>query len=566
LLTPADVRDKQFSTTRLRPGYDEGEVDAFLDEVEAELGRLIQERDVLRTGLAEIVQGGGKASLPLLSARPASAGSPSLTPADVRDKQFSTTRLRPGYDEGEVDAFLDEVEAELGRLIQERDVLRTGLAEIVQGGGKASLPSASAPPRGREHNATTPAREPSSDGFISASLFSPAALAGSSANPAWAAGSHPAQGTPADTPEVIEMSIRQGGMPGTISVEVVRSPVGEASTTVALDVDDMLARREQVQWAVLASSVASRRVLSETERPVREIGKMLFTALLGTGEVAGLYRSAAAVAADRGRRLQVVLRIDTPALAALPWEAMYDEATGAYVCRQDQLVRHVGAVSMPPPLRVQPPLRILGVVSSPRGLPPLDVEKEQDFLAHALARLVSQGLAEVHWVPKATWADLHSMLLEGPWHVVHYIGHGDFDPVRDEGILALVADNGRAHHVAAHRLVDLLRQASPMPRLIFLNSCAGAQGSVTDLFSGTAAALVRGGISSVAAMQYAISDQSAAAFARGFYTAIAHGRHIDDAVSSGRVAVLGTGDHTLEWLTPVLYMRGRDMQLFTTHS
>ncbi len=29
-----------------------------------------------------------------------------LTPADVRNKQFSTTRLRPGYDEEEVDAFL----------------------------------------------------------------------------------------------------------------------------------------------------------------------------------------------------------------------------------------------------------------------------------------------------------------------------------------------------------------------------------------------------------------------------------------------------------------------------
>ena len=44
-----------------------------------------------------------------------------LAPADVRDKQFSTTRLRPGYDQEEVDAFLDEVEAELDRLIQENE-------------------------------------------------------------------------------------------------------------------------------------------------------------------------------------------------------------------------------------------------------------------------------------------------------------------------------------------------------------------------------------------------------------------------------------------------------------
>src|SRR5215469_9772689 len=59
-----------------------------------------------------------------------------LTPADVRNKQFSTTRLRPGYDEEEVDAFLDEVEAELDRLIQENEELRAKLAEVLRGGGK----------------------------------------------------------------------------------------------------------------------------------------------------------------------------------------------------------------------------------------------------------------------------------------------------------------------------------------------------------------------------------------------------------------------------------------------
>jgi DivIVA domain-containing protein len=57
-----------------------------------------------------------------------------LTPADVRNKQFSTTRLRPGYDEEEVDAFLDEIEAELSRLVQENEELRSKLAESLRGG------------------------------------------------------------------------------------------------------------------------------------------------------------------------------------------------------------------------------------------------------------------------------------------------------------------------------------------------------------------------------------------------------------------------------------------------
>ncbi|MFZ0187682.1 MAG: DivIVA domain-containing protein [Streptosporangiaceae bacterium] len=67
-----------------------------------------------------------------------------LTPADVRNKQFSTTRLRPGYDEEEVDAFLDEVEAELDRLIQENEELRAKLAEVLRG-GKSAVSALSSP-------------------------------------------------------------------------------------------------------------------------------------------------------------------------------------------------------------------------------------------------------------------------------------------------------------------------------------------------------------------------------------------------------------------------------------
>ena len=74
------VEARKFSTTRLRPGYDMEEVDAFADDI----------RDTF-LGIRE----------------------PSLTPDEIRTKQFSTTRLRPGYDEEEVDAFLDEAESRL---------------------------------------------------------------------------------------------------------------------------------------------------------------------------------------------------------------------------------------------------------------------------------------------------------------------------------------------------------------------------------------------------------------------------------------------------------------------
>ena len=72
-LTPADVRNRQFTTTRFRPGYAETEVDAFLDEVEAELDRLIRENEQLRSRLAECL-GVDELSEPLLSSPPPGSG------------------------------------------------------------------------------------------------------------------------------------------------------------------------------------------------------------------------------------------------------------------------------------------------------------------------------------------------------------------------------------------------------------------------------------------------------------------------------------------------------------
>ena len=362
---------------------------------------------------------------------------------------------------------------------------------------------------------------------------------------------------------VIDVAIRPGNDPGTFTVDVMDSPTGEATATVMLDVEPLLARLPQLQQAVLASAVPSRRALPETERPLREIGNALFHALLGSGDVAGRYQSSAAIATERGEGLRVVLRIDDPALAGLPWEAMFDDRTGAYLCRKEQLVRHIPVASVPAPLKVSPPLRMLVVISSPRGLPPLDVEKEADLLTEALRQQIANGLVELHWAKRATWSELQDLLIGDAWHVVHFIGHGDFDPEQDEGVLALVGDNGRAALVGADSFVDLLRQARPMPRLVVLNSCSGAATGQLDVFSGTAAALVRGGVSAVAAMQFEISDPAAKAFSHGFYAAIASGRGIDDALSSARVAILGANGRTLEWITPVLYLRGAETQLFT---
>ncbi|WP_217242698.1 CHAT domain-containing protein [Streptomyces sp. AC555_RSS877] len=346
-------------------------------------------------------------------------------------------------------------------------------------------------------------------------------------------------------------------------VRVVKAAAGgEPRASMTLDVDELLSHRSELEDKVLASAAATRRVVPMSEQAVQQVGRQLFDALFA-GPVSGTYRASLGVARERQERLQIVLRMEAPKLDLLPWEALFDSHDGTYPCRRWPIVRHLPASYTPRPLAVELPLRILVVIASPRGLPMLDTDAERERLEQALAAQVTHEEVELVWVTQASWTSLQSRLLSGRWHVLHFIGHGYYDTLSDEGQIALVSEGGGggAQMVDASSLADLLGEADPPPRLVVLNSCSSAMGGVDDRFSSVGAALVRGGISAVAAMQFAVSDQASVHFAQGFYTALAHGRRIDDAVRSGRISILG-GSKSLEWITPVLYVRGEADSLF----
>src|SRR6201998_1525846 len=77
-LTPADVHNVAFSKPPIgKRGYNEDEVDAFLDLVENELTRLIEENSDLRQRIEELDQelaaGGGAGAAASLAAQPTQA-------------------------------------------------------------------------------------------------------------------------------------------------------------------------------------------------------------------------------------------------------------------------------------------------------------------------------------------------------------------------------------------------------------------------------------------------------------------------------------------------------------
>ncbi|MFJ3419347.1 CHAT domain-containing protein [Streptomyces sp. NPDC086082] len=355
---------------------------------------------------------------------------------------------------------------------------------------------------------------------------------------------------------------RDPGRPRSYEV-TLRGPAGDEASEVRpfpLTPGELRALDTTVPHAVLSSAARLRRAPTDDELPVRELGRRLYEFLLG-GKGRPLLAAARHRAAHDDRPLRIVLRVRPAELARLPWEFLYDPDEDSYLCQTTPLVRRP-EVSVPErPLTVRPPLRVLCMAARPDDQEPLAVRAEQEWLGRALSELRRQGLIHVEWTAGPTWRDLRTALRGGPWHAFHFIGHGGFDPAGAEGTLALGDDDGGTYHLGAEDLAMLLSRHTSL-RLVVLNACETGRSADRDPFSSVAGALMRKGLPAAVAMQYPISNDAAVEFSRTFYESLAHRRPVDEAVTEARQTIRLARRGTLEWVTPVLFMRSLDGRLF----
>lgn len=343
----------------------------------------------------------------------------------------------------------------------------------------------------------------------------------------------------------------------------LRAPAGETDQTLEFPFDFLAleSRLKDLQIALLRTSgPRRRRKPSPRENPGLQLGRAFFQALFSDSALSLFDRSLEhAEAEDAVLRLR--LRIQPAELAALPWEYLYDARYDRYLSlyRNTSIVRSPALPQAVRPYPIQPPLRILGMIADPLDLPRLDVENEKRRIDTALKGAISGGLVTLEWLPGGSWRDLQRGLRRGDWNIFHFLGHGGFDIQSEEGYLALEGEDGASENLAASKLTRLL-SGRPALRLAVLNSCAGGQSSQTDLFSSTAASLVRGGLPAALAMQFDISDGAAVELSHTFYETLAGGAPLEEALTETRIAL--SMEDTLEWGVPVLYMRLQDGALF----
>jgi hypothetical protein len=68
------------------------------------------------------------------------------------------------------------------------------------------------------------------------------------------------------------------------------------------------------------------------------------------------------------------------------------------------------------------------MLADPSDQARLNLAQERQRLTKALGPLEQQGIMRLRWVEGQTIQALHYWLLQRDWHILHFIGHGAFDP------------------------------------------------------------------------------------------------------------------------------------------
>jgi hypothetical protein len=341
---------------------------------------------------------------------------------------------------------------------------------------------------------------------------------------------------------------------------ILNSPGGQAVGNFSLPFSDL--ELENFLLRVGRTRRSTRRMESPDMEAAKALGGRLFEAVFG-GEVGACLRSSIEETERQGAGLRIRLRLaDAPELADLPWEYLYNPSLNRFLSLsvETPLVRYLDLPERIQPLAVEPPLRVLAMISSPSDYPPLDVEGEWAKLQEALGGLEQRGLVTLERLETATLSALQRQLRRGGYHVFHFVGHGGFDQRAQDGLLIMEDEEGRGRPVSGQDLGTLLHDERTL-RLTILNACEGARSSRGDPFAGAAQSLLQQGIPAVIAMQFEISDEAAITFAHEFYTALADGYPLDAALAEARKAIFAQGSD-VEWGKPVLYLRSPDGRIF----
>lgn len=299
---------------------------------------------------------------------------------------------------------------------------------------------------------------------------------------------------------------------------------------------------------------------------VKNFGAALFQTLF-KGEILEVYQG---TRSEISGALRLRLVIDAPEAARIPWELLYDPDRQVFLALEGPLVRNTSLVEPARKLEPVPVLRVLVIDSFPEGTAALGQQVETETIRQALGDLIKQGRVEIDTISHATLRKLQNALREAenaetprPYHVLHYIGHGQFDSRTNRALLLFEDEAGKIDEVDAASLANVLRGHDL--KLVFLNACQSAQTGALEITQGFAPSLMSAGIPAIIGMQVSVQDEVAGQFSGDFYEALADNRPVDAALVDARRLQRGKRRgrvrNNADMGIPVCYLRSLNGQI-----
>ncbi|MGB6296540.1 MAG: CHAT domain-containing protein, partial [Rivularia sp. (in: cyanobacteria)] len=308
---------------------------------------------------------------------------------------------------------------------------------------------------------------------------------------------------------------------------------------------------------------------AKIEQKLQAWGEELFKLVFRSSEKAREFFQAAT--SDGLHNCELAITSDDFAILNLPWELLYSPSDRQFLAPSlagmsrslsDYAIR--GEIPQLP----QDKLNILLVIARPYG--------ETDIALKTIARPLLDSISDIRQKvnikvlrpPSFEEFERELSANKGFYHIVHFDGHGDFDPNSQgfqhslgglgQGVLVFENFDGSPQIVTAAQIAQNLADCG-VP-IFVLNACKSAQEG-EDKFSSVATRLVSSGAKGVVAMAYSVYAVAAKHFIGRLYGELVKGANLSQAVAAGRKAVLNQpqrpspkGDKILrDWIVPVLY-------------
>lgn len=310
---------------------------------------------------------------------------------------------------------------------------------------------------------------------------------------------------------------------------VRRSPVGEASTSFTLS-----STLEQLAQALHSNLKLSAVNQPSTSFEAKMLGEQLYLSVF-KDSVGDCWQQSIDLAKKEKVGLRIRLNLaHAPRLANLPWEYLFDPNSNYFLAFSEYtlLIRYLDLSWPSTTVKSVLPLEVLVVSPMPAGKHAIEIQNEWTKVQRSLDPLVRNQLIQVGRLSLPKFSELQNCLRGKQYHVLHFIGYGWYDDIKEIGGLLFEQESGFSQEVNAETLAVSLSNSST--RLCVFQTNLWADNA--KLAHNVAKHLVAQGIPAVLTISFSTINSSHISLCCRFYELVTRGYPIDVAFSAAQLS------------------------------